>query len=177
MDASSIWRPLPQCVGEHVETALMLAGDTPSRGLSVSMLTPVPPGSALPTLSPLFFPGPGNLSSRCFLLGLESCLPFPSCSFHATLVPSLPLCPGTTAEGYHCPPPGDLPNPGTETMSLTSLSLTGGFFTTSVTWEALKVCCLCSKPLLRLFLTLDNAFPICPAFEVEVKRFTVSSRI
>ena len=33
--------------------------------------------------------------------------------------------------------PGDLPNSGIETMSLTSPALAGGFFTTSTTWEAL----------------------------------------
>ena len=35
-----------------------------------------------------------------------------------------------------CSPPGDLPNPGTKPMSLMSPALAGGFFTTSVTWEA-----------------------------------------
>ena len=34
------------------------------------------------------------------------------------------------------PPPGDLPNPGIESASLTSPTLAGGFFTTSATWEA-----------------------------------------
>ena len=34
------------------------------------------------------------------------------------------------------PPPGDLPNPGIEPMSLKSPALAGGFITTSVTWEA-----------------------------------------
>ena len=38
--------------------------------------------------------------------------------------------------GWPCPPPGDLPNPGTEPVSLTSPALAGGFFTTSATWEA-----------------------------------------
>ena len=38
--------------------------------------------------------------------------------------------------GLSCPPPGDLPDPGTELASLTSPALTGGFFTTSATWEA-----------------------------------------
>ena len=31
--------------------------------------------------------------------------------------------------------PGDLPNPGMESVSLTSLALAGRFFTTSITWE------------------------------------------
>ena len=38
--------------------------------------------------------------------------------------------------GLSCPPPGDLPNPGTEWESLMSPALAGGFFTTSATWEA-----------------------------------------
>ena len=38
--------------------------------------------------------------------------------------------------GLPCLPPGDLPNPGMEPESLTSPALTGGFFTTSATWEA-----------------------------------------
>ena len=33
-------------------------------------------------------------------------------------------------------PPGDLPNPGIEPVSLMSPVLAGGFFTTSATWEA-----------------------------------------
>ena len=35
-----------------------------------------------------------------------------------------------------CPPPGDLPHPGTEPASLRSPALAGRFFTTSATWEA-----------------------------------------
>ena len=38
--------------------------------------------------------------------------------------------------GFPCPPLGDLPNPGTEPVSLMSPALAGGFFTTSVTQEA-----------------------------------------
>ena len=33
-------------------------------------------------------------------------------------------------EGLPCPPPGDLPNPGIEPVSLMSPALAGGFFTT-----------------------------------------------
>ena len=36
-----------------------------------------------------------------------------------------------------CPPAGDLHNPGIESACLRSPALTGGFFTTSATWEAL----------------------------------------
>jgi len=34
-------------------------------------------------------------------------------------------------------PPGDLPDPGFELMSLESPALAGGFFTTGTTWEAI----------------------------------------
>ena len=37
--------------------------------------------------------------------------------------------------GLPCPLPGDLSNPGIESMSLMSPALAGGFFTTSATWE------------------------------------------
>ena len=36
-----------------------------------------------------------------------------------------------------CSPPGDLPNPGIEPMSLMSPVLAGGFFTAGATWEAI----------------------------------------
>ena len=38
--------------------------------------------------------------------------------------------------GLPCHPPGDLPDPGIQPMSLVSPALTGGFFTTSATWKA-----------------------------------------
>ena len=38
--------------------------------------------------------------------------------------------------GSPCPPPGDLPNPGTEPASLVSPALAGRFFTTSANWKA-----------------------------------------
>ena len=38
--------------------------------------------------------------------------------------------------GLPFPPPGDLPNPGIELVSLTSPALAGRFFTTSATWQA-----------------------------------------
>ena len=37
--------------------------------------------------------------------------------------------------GLPCPPPGDLPNPGIKSVCLAP-ALSGGFFTTSATWEA-----------------------------------------
>ena len=41
--------------------------------------------------------------------------------------------------GVSFPSPGDLPNPGIEPASLVSHVLAGGFFTTSITWEALHL--------------------------------------
>jgi len=38
--------------------------------------------------------------------------------------------------GLPCPSPGDFPDPGIEPMSLVSLALAGGFFTTRTIWEA-----------------------------------------
>ena len=39
--------------------------------------------------------------------------------------------------GLSFPPPGDLPNPGIEPVSLASPTSAGGFFSSSATWEAL----------------------------------------
>ena len=51
-----------------------------------------------------------------------------------------------------CPPPGYLPNPGIELVSLTHPALAGGFFTTSATWEAPKVVVLMLSHV-QLFVT------------------------
>ena len=40
-----------------------------------------------------------------------------------------------SCSGLSCPPPGDLPDPGINPVSLVSPPLAGGFFTTSATWE------------------------------------------
>ena len=40
---------------------------------------------------------------------------------------------------YVCPPSGEFPDPGIESTSLTSPSLTGEFFSTSATWEAIYI--------------------------------------
>ena len=53
-------------------------------------------------------------------------------------------------EWVSSPPPGDLPNPGIEPESLTSLALAGEFFTTTFTWEALI------SVYLRLYLALKH---------------------
>ena len=49
------------------------------------------------------------------------------------LQPARLLCPWDSPSkntGLPCPPPGDLPNPGIELVSLMSPALAGGFFTT-----------------------------------------------
>ena len=48
------------------------------------------------------------------------------------------LCRQEYWSGFPCPPPGDLPDPGIEPVSLMSPALAGRFFTTSATWEALR---------------------------------------
>ena len=54
--------------------------------------------------------------------------------------PQAPLSMGFSRQEYWSglpgPLPGDLPDPGTEPMSLMSPALTGRFFTTSTTWGA-----------------------------------------
>ena len=57
-----------------------------------------------------------------------------------TVASQAPLSMGFFRQGYWsrfpCPPPGNLPDPGIEPVSLMSSALAGGFFTTSTTWEA-----------------------------------------
>ena len=57
-----------------------------------------------------------------------------------TIARQVPLSMGFSRQEYWsellCPPQGDLLNPGTESRSLMSPALAGGFFTTSATWEA-----------------------------------------
>ena len=49
---------------------------------------------------------------------------------------SLGFCRQEYWSGLPCPPPGDLPDPGTELASITSPALARGFFTTNTTWQA-----------------------------------------
>ena len=74
-----------------------------------------------------------------------------------------PLSMGFSRQEYWsrlpCPPPGALPDPGLETMSLLSPALAGRFFTTSAAWEALTDKGLVSKiykQLMRLFVTASK---------------------
>ena len=57
--------------------------------------------------------------------------------------PQAPLSMGFSRQEYWSglpfPPPGDLPAEGSNCESLISAAVAGGFFTTSITWEALLV--------------------------------------
>ena len=78
------------------------------------------------------------------------------CQFFATLwtlALQAPLSMGVSNQEWSelpCPPPGNLPNPGMEPMSLASPALAGGFFTTSATWEAHKAIILQFKKTKRV---------------------------
>ena len=58
-----------------------------------------------------------------------------------TVAPQAPLSMGwdspgkNTGVGWHIPSPGDLPDPGIKTVSVTPPELVGRLFTTSTTWE------------------------------------------
>ena len=82
-----------------------------------------------------------SLSSRVSTLSVLS--HFSSVRLFATLwtvACHAPLSVGFSRQEYWsglpCPPPGDLPDPGTEPRSVVSPALTRGIFTTSPTWEA-----------------------------------------
>ena len=78
------------------------------------------------------------MSLRACMLGCFSCVLLLVTLWTKAL--QAPLSMGFSRQEYwsglSCPPPGDLPNPGVESTSLTSPALTGRFFTTSAFWEA-----------------------------------------
>ena len=51
-------------------------------------------------------------------------------------LPSVEFSRQEYGNGFLCPPPGHLPDPGIKLASRMSPALVGGFFTTSATWEA-----------------------------------------
>ena len=55
--------------------------------------------------------------------------------------------------GLPCLPPGDLPDPGIQPVSLKSPALSGEFFTSSAVWEALSYTYTC-------MYFLSNSLPI-----------------
>ena len=71
-------------------------------------------------------------------------------------------------------PPGDLPHPGIEIMSLTSPALAGGFFIPSATWEAPP---LERRPADFPEVGLVSSWPLIPAVEIpqpDMQRLGVS---
>ena len=64
----------------------------------------------------------------------------PLCATLWTLARQASLSTGLSRQeywsGFPCPPPGNLPDPRIEPKSPGTPELTGGFFTTSTTWEA-----------------------------------------
>ena len=74
--------------------------------------------------------------------------------------------------GLPCLPPGDLPNPGTELMSLLSPALAGGFFTTSATWEAHLAFMLYKYNILPLNLCTYFFFLPCSIVFISMQQIT-----
>ena len=67
--------------------------------------------------------------------------------------------------GLPFPPPGDLPDPGMEPLSLRAPAVAGGFFTTTATWEALGESCI--LPILQLWwLSILGA---CPKMALDMR--------
>ena len=99
-----------------------------------------PVGAHMSQSGPLTIPGlnPGSHAiGKCACAKpLQSCLALCNSRIVARQAP-LPM--GFFRQEYWSwlprPPPGDLPNPGIEPWSPVSPALTGGFFTTSATWE------------------------------------------
>ena len=73
--------------------------------------------------------------------------------------------------GLPCPPPGDLPNPGSEPRSLMSSALAGGFFITSATWKAPWHSHLTIKPLLFETAFLQIFLGICLHPQTEMHSY------
>ena len=69
---------------------------------------------------------------------LQSCLTLQCYGLYVAQQTPLPM--GFSRQEYWselpCPPPRDLPDPGIEPLSLKTIALAGGLFTTSATWEA-----------------------------------------
>ena len=78
------------------------------------------------------WPGNGVCAKR-----LQLCPPLPGPM--GCIAYQAPLSMGFSRQEYWsglpCPPPEDLPNPGIGPESFKSPALSGGFFTTSTTWE------------------------------------------
>ena len=76
--------------------------------------------------------------AQCYVLSHFSCVWLFATPW--TVIHQIPLSMEYSRQknwsGLPFPSPGDFPNPGIESSSLTSPALAGGFFTTSASWEA-----------------------------------------
>ena len=94
-------------------------------------------GLCVPELSPNWQDQPPNLFAILCTKSLQSCLTL--CD-PMDLAHQAPLSMGFSRQEcwsrMPCPCPEDLPKPGIEPVSLTSLALAGRFLTTSANWEA-----------------------------------------
>ena len=105
------------------------------------------------------------LLGRYLELGIPGCVcakPLQSCPTLCapwTVACQAPLSMGCSRQEYRsglpCPPPGDLSDPGIESVSLISPALAGRFFTTSATWEAP------SLPCVGLYFSVTNHITLC----------------
>ena len=84
-------------------------------------------------------------------LSLTLCSPMGTVADQASL--SMEFCRQEYLSGVPFPPPGDLPNPEIELISVQSPALAGGFFTTSATWAR-------SQKILNVFCSAAN-LPRC----------------
>ena len=80
-----------------------------------------------------------------------------------TMAHQAPLSMGFSGQEYWgglpCPPPGDIPNPGTEPVSLMSPALAVTFFTTSVMCVCVCVCVLVAQSCPTLCNPMDCSLP------------------
>ena len=117
----------------------------PGRTLITPTIVPEYPGSdSCERICIKFTPrwGPYIVHACLHAKSLKTCLTLCS-SMDYTLPPrQAPLYMQFSRQEYWIgspfPPPGDLPDPGTNPAFLASAALAGGFFTTSTTWADLK---------------------------------------
>ena len=107
---------------------------------------------------------------------LQSCLTL--WPYLCTVAHQAPLSMGFSRQEYWsilpCPPPEDLPDPRFKPMSLVSPESAGGFFTTSITWEALLYGLLNSKGGLQSVVLKDDVWQkttkFCKAIILQLKK-------
>ena len=123
----------------HSEVFSLRSVDIPRELLGVCFRCACGRRGASHPAAPSSRPSPGLLSSCLFVM-----VRFPGPCGHSVATPGT-VAPGPSIRGIPrqehwsglpCPPPGDLPDPGIEPVSLTSPALAGGLFVTSATREA-----------------------------------------